>query len=97
MSVLVIPCFIRSEWDRRSIERLLRSVREQSVLFDHVYVVDDASPTDYEIDRGTAERIRLGKNGGPARARNVGIDRAVAAGADHILFTDHDCVLDRGW
>lgn len=97
MSVLVIPCFIRSEWDRRSVARLLESVREQSVPFDHVYVVDDASPSDYEVDPGTAERIQLDKNSGPARARNVGIDRALAEGAKHILFTDHDCVLDRGW
>ncbi len=97
MSVLVIPSFIRSKWDRESVERLLRSVREQSVPFEHVYVVDDASPTAYEVDPGTAERIRLDRNGGPARARNVGIDRAIAAGAKHILFTDHDCVLDRRW
>lgn len=97
MSVLIIPCFIRSEWDRRSVERLLQSVREQSVPFDDVYVVDDASPADYEVDPGTAERIRLDKNSGPARARNVGIERALAAGAEHVLFTDHDCVLDRAW
>jgi GT2 family glycosyltransferase len=97
MSVLIIPCFIRSKWDRRCVERLLRSVREQSVPFDEVYVIDDASPADFEVDSGTVERIRLDKNGGPAHARNVGSDRAIAVGANHIFFTDHDCVLDREW
>lgn len=97
MSALVIPCFIRDEWDRQCVARLLQSVREQAVPFDHVYVVDDASPAAYEVEPATAEPIRLNRNGGPARARNVGIDRALADGAKHILFTDHDCVLDRSW
>ena len=97
MTALVIPCFIRSEWDRQCVERLLRSVSSQSVPFDFVFVVDDASPAHYGIDSGTTELVRLDTNRGPARARNVGIDRALAAGAKHILFTDHDCVLDRSW
>jgi len=97
MSVLVIPCFVRNEWDRRCVDRLLASIRGQSLPFERVYVVDDASPTEYCIDTGVAERIQLPENGGPARARNVGIDRALAVGAAQILFTDHDCVLDRGW
>jgi GT2 family glycosyltransferase len=97
MSVLIIPCFIRSAWDRRSVGRLLQSVRDQTVLFDRVFVVDDASPADYDVDSSTAERIQLDKNSGPARARNVGIDRALESGAKHVFFTDHDCVLDRSW
>jgi GT2 family glycosyltransferase len=97
MSVLVIPCFIRSEWDRRCVGRLLESVGEQSVPFDRVFVVDDASPADFEVGPGAVERIRLDRNGGPARARNAGIARALGVGAEHILFTDHDCVLDRRW
>ena len=97
MSVLVIPSFIRSRWDRKCLDRLLQSVREQSVPFDRVYVVDAASPAEWEVDPGLAARIRLDKNGGPAMARNVGIDRALADGAEHVLFTDHDCVLDRAW
>ena len=97
MSVLIVPCFIKTTWDLDCLLRLLGTVKEQTVPFEHVYAVDDASPMDYSVEPDLAEHIRLPSNGGPARARNVGIERALAAGARHLLFTDHDCVLDSGW
>lgn len=97
MSVLVVPCYLRTTWDVTCLHRLLRSVAGQTLRFDHVYLVDDASPMDYAVEPGLADHVRLPTNGGPARARNVAIERALAAGAEYLLFTDHDCVLDRAW
>ena len=97
MSALIIPCYVKSSWDLACLNRLLGSVQEQSVPFDHVYLVDDASPVPCSAASDLVDHIRLPSNGGPARARNVGIERALASGAGHLLFTDHDCVLDRSW
>lgn len=38
----------------------------------------------------TVELIELGRNLGIAAAQNVGIDRALAGGATHVLLMDHD-------
>lgn len=97
MSVLIVPSFIKSTWDSACLDRLLDSVERQSLAFDRVYLIDDASPLRYAAERPFVEHITLESNGGPARARNVGIERALAMGADHLLFTDHDCVLDSAW
>jgi GT2 family glycosyltransferase len=97
MSVLIVPCYIKTRWDVACLQRLLGSVAEQNVPFEHVYLVDDASPVRYPVESDSVDYIRLPTNGGPARARNAGIDRALAAGAEHLLFTDHDCVLDSAW
>ena len=96
-SALIVPAFIRTDWDQRCLKRLLDSVRDQTLPFEHVYLVDDASPVDYPVDHAFVEHIKLPTNGGPARARNVGIERALAAGTDYLFFTDHDCVLDPTW
>lgn len=93
MSVLIVPCYIKSSWELACLNRLLGSISEQCTAFEHVYLVDDASPLSYTVPPGLVDHIRLLSNGGPARARNVGIDRALARGAEHLLFTDHDCVL----
>lgn len=97
MSALIIPCYVRSEWDARCLRRLLDSVQAQSQPFEKVYLVDDASPWPYEVPHAFVERVVLKRNAGPARARNVGVARALASGIDVILFTDHDCILDREW
>lgn len=97
MSVLIVPCFIKSSWDLDCLNRLLGSIAQQTFPFDRVFLVDDASPLAVPATSGVVEHIRLPSNGGPARARNVGIGRALAAGAEHLLFTDHDCVLDCTW
>ncbi len=97
MSALIIPCFIRTKWDLQCVHRLLDSVRSQSTPFSSVYVVDDASPLRYSLAGHDVEYVALQTNGGPARARNVAVASALAAGHENVFFTDHDCILDRDW
>jgi len=97
LSALVIPCYIRTQWDLRCLLRLLDSVRDQSTPFSHIYVVDDASPRQYSLAGREVEHVVLPTNGGPARARNAAVIKALDAGVEQILFTDHDCILDREW
>jgi GT2 family glycosyltransferase len=97
MSALIIPCYIKSQWDIECLHRLFDSVQDQTKQFDKVYLIDDASPLMYELRHDFVEQILLKENGGPAKARNVGIDKALATGIQHLLFTDHDCILDKDW
>lgn len=97
MSALIIPCYIKNKWDLKCLNRLLDSVERQTETFDKVYLVDDNSPLSYSINHAFVEHIKLDKNGGPARARNIAIDKALRAGYGHLLFTDHDCILDKDW
>lgn len=97
MNALIIPVYLSSKWDEACLTRLLDSVDQQTIPFDRVYVVDDASPHRYHLSRSGIEHHILKQNGGPARARNVAISRALAAGCQHLLFTDHDCILAPDW
>ena len=97
MSALIIPCYIRTKWDLACLNRLLDSVQAQTRRFEKVYLVDDASSLEYDIHRGFLEHIVLETNGGPARARNVAIHKALQDGIQQLLFTDHDCILDKDW
>jgi|WetSurMetagenome_2_1015567.scaffolds.fasta_scaffold06661_3 GT2 family glycosyltransferase len=97
MSALIIPVYINSQWDVDCLNRLLNSVQLQTFKFERVYVIDDASPFHYELRFDFIEHIRLPHNGGPARARNIGINKAVEVGIQKLLFTDHDCFLDKEW
>ncbi len=97
MSALIIPCYVRDQWDVDCLKRLLGSVKHQSLPFEKIYIVDDASPLDYTLEFGFVDHIRLAENGGPARARNIGVDLALKQGAEHLLFTDHDCILAEDW
>jgi len=96
-SALVIPCHIRTRWDLNCLLRLLDSVRDQSTPFARVYVVDDASPLKYSLADRDVEYVALETNGGPARARNVAVAKALAARHELVFFTDHDCILDPDW
>jgi GT2 family glycosyltransferase len=96
-SALVIPCHLRTRWDLKCLHRLLDSVRDQATPFSHVYVVDDASPLRYSLADRDVEHVTLEANCGPARARNVAVAKALAAGHEFLFFTDHDCILDRDW
>jgi len=78
MSILIIPCLIRTKWDIKCLQRLLISVENQSKPFDKVYLIEDASPFSYTLPFNFIEHIKLSYNGGPARARNIGIDKALA-------------------
>lgn len=57
-------------------------------------VVVDNGPGGPELEaaceRAGAELVALGENTGIAHAQNVGIERAVAAGATHVLLSDQD-------
>lgn len=97
MTTLIVPCFIKSQWDIECLVRLCGSIQKQSQPFDKVYLVDDASPLKHEIRHDFVEQIFLGGNGGPARARNVAINKAISSGAEYLLFTDHDCILGPDW
>lgn len=95
MNVLIVPAYLRSAWDASCLQRLLSSALLQASL-SGVIVVDDASPVSVPSANGV-ERIVLERNGGAAVARNAGLRRALALGADNILMADHDCVLQPGW
>lgn len=97
MSVLIIPCYIKTQWDINCIDRLLDSVQQQTQLFEKVYIVDDASPLKYKVRHDFVEHILLNENGGPAKARNIAIEKALSLKTKNILFTDHDCILDKEW
>lgn len=97
MSFLIIPCYIKTNWDIDCLNRLLKSVQKQTRTFEKVYVIDDSSPLDYQLNFSFVEHIKLSENGGPAKARNIGIGKALAENAKYILFTDHDCILDSQW
>jgi len=95
---LVIPTYKSAAF----IEQTLESAFRQTVPFDDVVVVDDASPdeTCAAVERAMARTpvpcrlIRLTTNfGGPARPTNRGIE---ACDADYILCLDHDDELVPG-
>jgi len=97
MNALIIPVYIRNDWDSRCLKRLLASIADQTLPFRHVFIVDDASPLEYVLENQQVECIRMPVNGGPAKARNAGIEKALEKGARYLFFTDHDCILDRSW
>ena len=94
--VLVIPVLVRSARDAAWLARCVSSAATQERL-DRILVVDDGSPLRLPVLPPGVEVLRVDVNGGPAAARNRGIDRAVALGARIVLFTDSDCILERGW
>jgi GT2 family glycosyltransferase len=97
VSALIIPVYAKSQWDIDCLNRLLDSIQSQSELFEKVYLIDDKSPMKYEINYPFVDFIAFNENGGPARARNEGIIHALELGIQTLLFTDHDCVLDKDW
>jgi len=62
MSVLIIPCYIKTKWDIDCLNRLLQSVQVQTIAFEKVYVVDDASPMQYTLSFDFIEHIKLSEN-----------------------------------
>jgi GT2 family glycosyltransferase len=95
-AVAVLPAYLRTPrdaaWLTRGVEALLRQPE-----IGRVVVVDDASPVRPPPLGGRAEALPLPRNAGPAAARNRGVERALELGAPAVLFTDHDCVCERGW
>jgi glycosyltransferase involved in cell wall biosynthesis len=85
---VVIPSFERPAQTVRAV----RSALAQAGTNLEVVVVDDASPSPLELPReilsdGRVRLVRLPKNGGPAAARNAGIE---TSDGDYIAFLDSD-------
>lgn len=80
-------------------KRLLKSVFSQSKPFSQVIVVDDCSPVHLPDLLSSFPIVfhRMPENGGPAKARNHGIEMALKNGAELIFFTDHDCIMEPDW
>jgi GT2 family glycosyltransferase len=95
-AVAVIPVHLRGPRDAAWLARGLDALPQQDGLA-RVIVVDDGSPAPLPRLPAGVERLALGSRGGPARARNRGLERALELGAEAILFTDHDCVAAAGW
>lgn len=90
---VVVPTYNRAEGLRRLLRSLgtLERTRPAEVI-----VVDDAS-TDHtpDVARSFGVRyVRAPENGGPARARNMGVE---LARGDVVAFTDSDCITHRHW
>jgi len=88
---VIVPAY-NSE---KTIEKTLLSLEKQSQAPDEIIVIDDAS-TDKtpEIAQKYFRLIRLPRNMGPARARNIGIKEA---SGEVIAFIDADCEATSGW
>lgn len=75
--------------------RVLESLGEQ---VEHAHIVDNSPVDDHRVEEcldGTIEHVslyRLGSNMGVAKAINIGIEAARAAGADHVLLSDQDSI-----
>ncbi len=74
------------------LDRLLDTIRRQSIPFAEVIVVDNGSSED--VHRPGCRLISMGENAGFARAVNAGWQ---AAGADWIAILNSDVELDRAW
>ncbi len=83
---VVIPAYRASA----TLGRALASVRSQSLLPNRILVVDDGSGEDLEACLGSelaGIELILRANGGPAAARNEGLERA---GTELVAFLDAD-------
>lgn len=84
-------------WNRRDLlESLLRSLREQTVPFDEIIVVDNGSTDDSaEFAEGVGARVlRLGRNFGFAAAVNRGIE---AARTEWVAILNNDVTVSPEW
>ncbi|MCR4924830.1 MAG: glycosyltransferase [Clostridiales bacterium] len=95
MISVIIPTYNRAY----CLEKSMRSVLNQTYGNIELIVVDDCSTDNTEsvvrsIDDSRLRYIKLGKNGGPSKARNVGIENARGK---YIAFHDSDdvCHLDK--
>lgn len=89
---VVIPVFNHAE----ELDTCLRAIRSADIDIP-IIVVDDAS-TDRAIESIAADHradlITLEVNGGPARARNIGLQSATTT---FVALVDADCEPARGW
>lgn len=95
---VVVPVYNASA----DLPKLLDALAGQTLAPSEVILVDDGS-TDGSVETARAWadghpdfplRILEQSNQGPAKARNLGADAAIG---EILLFTDSDCLPDRGW
>ena len=91
---VVIPAYRRAEMVARSVASV-RAQRYPEKLLE-IVVVDDASCDDGETAAaaGGARVVALGRNGGPAAAREAGVR---ASRSELVAFLDTDCVASPEW
>ncbi len=79
-----------------SIAKCLQSLAEMTHPHYEVIVVDDGSTDRTRLVCNSFPWIRLlsVQNGGPSRARNIGVGKARGK---YIAFTDGDCIVDPEW
>jgi len=91
---VIIPAYNAS----KTIRSCLQEIISQASSFDcEVIVVDDGSKDETSlIIKNEFKSVKLitQENAGPAKARNTG---ASVGSGDIIVFTDSDCVPDKGW
>jgi len=90
---VIVPAYNCSETITQCIESLLALNYSNY----EIIIVDDGSTDDtYDICRSYDDRIRLiqTSNGGPSRAKNIGVKKAKG---DIVAFTDSDCVAHEQW
>lgn len=91
MISIVIPTYNSAKF----MPALLESIFKQAVEDMEVIIVDDCSTdnTVETVEKYPVRVIRMEKNGGPARARNRGVDEARG---DIIFFLDSDVIVLEG-
>ena len=83
-------------------ETVIENLRSLQTQVDEVIAVDDGSGRGSDailaaLIAGSVRVIRLERNSGIARALNVGVRAALAAGADYVVNTDQDTRLPAGY
>ncbi len=81
---------------RSTIEKCVESLKALDYPNYEVLIMDDGSTDGTGKYLDTVEDIRVMhlENGGPGRARNIGLEHARG---DYVAFTDADCVVDSSW
>ncbi len=90
---VIVPAYNCSDTITKCIESLLA----QDYPNYEIIIVDDGSTDDtHDICRSYDDRIKLiqTSNGGPSRARNIGVREARG---DIVAFTDSDCLAHEQW
>ncbi len=81
---------------RSTIEKCVQSLKALDYPNYEILIMDDGSTDGTGKYLDTVEGIRVMhlENGGPGRARNIGLEHARG---EYVAFTDADCVVDRDW
>ena len=92
MLSVVIPLYNCEE----TIKKCLESLFHQDYPCYEVIVVDDGSTDETARIYSTFKEVRIIclDNGGPSRARNMGVSKARG---EIVVFTDGDCIAERNW